>query len=191
MPSAKTSATWPCTIDAPDPPRPDTANTRSPSFTAPRSALTFTFGRFGRSTMSSARSRSGCHVQTVALRSSPPLRTNTPGPGERVAARTAAYEVTRKLWSPSDATTNAVPADACPASSCVCTNHTESFTPSISRFSVSSEAASCLSGPIASWISFLALSVSASMMSFDLSSTCFVWPASAVTFFSFWSSLYW
>src|SRR3954447_14442723 len=101
------------------------AKTRSPVFTGGLSFDQSRRGWLGFERISRARSLSSCHVHSCTLLSSPGLLTNTWGPGWRVAARTVVNEVSSSVWLLSDATTNAEPTDGWPASSSVCTNHTE------------------------------------------------------------------
>src|SRR5579884_2001916 len=117
-----TSLTKPWLMEPPEPPRPDTAKTRSPMC---RSLLEkLSFGRLGRLTISKARSLDVSHVHSVARRSSDPLRTKMAGAGLWVDACTVLNDVTSSDWLLSEATTNAEPTAGWPALSRVCTNHT-------------------------------------------------------------------
>src|SRR5207302_10838223 len=128
MPLPDTSDTRPWVMLPPAAPRPDAANTRSPVFTGGLSPDQFRRGWLGFWRMSRARSLSSCHVQSWTLLSSPPWLADTCGPGWRVAARTVANDVSRRVWLLSDATTNADPTDGWPFSSRVWTNHTDGDT---------------------------------------------------------------
>jgi hypothetical protein len=153
MPAADTSVTNPWLTAPPAVPRPETAKSRSPvlageSPDARSSRFTLPLARTSR-----ARSFSSCQVHSSALISASPCWTFTAGPGDRVAALTVLYEVTRSVCSESEATAKAVPTDGWPASSRVLTKNTESFTLSIRASSVPPSAWMRLSGSSSFWIS--------------------------------------
>src|SRR4051794_7905048 len=102
------------------------ANARSPILDGGSPLAHDKAGRLGLRTVSSARSRPGSHVNTVAGRSSSPcLRNVMAGAGCCVAAWIVVYDVSRNdVWS-SENTTNADPTDGAPAWSSVLTNHTD------------------------------------------------------------------
>src|SRR2546423_8194250 len=109
-PADETSATKPGVMAPPLAPRPDTAKMRSPVRVAGVSVAQGSRGWFALLTISSARSRSSCQLQSVAFTSSSPWRTNTCGPGWRGAAPAGPYQPSRDGWPASDAPPEAAPA---------------------------------------------------------------------------------